>query len=129
MFKEIEQVWFTPMQLSNNLAISSDIYWLRCPIIHPVVFFSFFGREDSRMARHVFVIWFKKTPFRKILSVYAFVYSPECMKYAHWIAKKVKLPWLSIWQIIHQNLNDLLCQYPSRCIETRLHHRGNEVHV
>ena len=52
----------------------------------------FFGREDSRMAGQVFVIMVKKNLSEKFSSVYAFVYSPECMKYAHWIAKKCKLP-------------------------------------
>ena len=36
--------------------------------------------------------WLKKNLSEKFSSVYAFVYSPECMKYAHWIAKKCKLP-------------------------------------
>ena len=36
--------------------------------------------------------WLKKHLSNKFSSVYAFVYSPECMKYAHWIAKKCKLP-------------------------------------
>ena len=35
-------VWFIPMHRSKNLEIGSDIYWLRCPIIHRVVFFSLF---------------------------------------------------------------------------------------
>jgi len=37
-------------------------------------------------------IWLKKNISDKFSSVYAFVYSPECMKYAHWVAKKCKLP-------------------------------------
>ena len=36
--------------------------------------------------------WLKKNLSEKFSSVYAFVYSPECMKYAHWIAKKTKVP-------------------------------------
>ena len=36
--------------------------------------------------------WFKKHLSEKFSYVYAFVYSTECMKYAHWIAKKKKLP-------------------------------------
>ena len=36
--------------------------------------------------------WLKKHLSNKFSSVYAFVYSPECMKYAHWIAKKCKIP-------------------------------------
>lgn len=36
--------------------------------------------------------WLKKNLSEKFSSVYAFVYSPECMKYAHWIANKCKLP-------------------------------------
>ena len=36
--------------------------------------------------------WLKKNLSEKFSSVYAFVYSPDCMKYAHWIAKKSKLP-------------------------------------
>ena len=36
--------------------------------------------------------WVKKNLSQKFSSVYAFVYSPECMKYAHWVAKKYKLP-------------------------------------
>ena len=36
--------------------------------------------------------WFKKHLSEKFSSVYAFVYSNDCMKYAHWIAKKCKLP-------------------------------------
>jgi glycosyltransferase involved in cell wall biosynthesis len=36
--------------------------------------------------------WLKKNLSEKFSSVYAFVYSPECLKYAHWIAKKCKLP-------------------------------------
>ena len=35
--------------------------------------------------------WLKKNLSEKFSSVYAFVYSPECMKYAHWIAKKCKI--------------------------------------
>jgi glycosyltransferase involved in cell wall biosynthesis len=36
--------------------------------------------------------WLKKNLSEKFSSVYAFVYSTDCMKYAHWIAKKCKLP-------------------------------------
>jgi glycosyltransferase involved in cell wall biosynthesis len=36
--------------------------------------------------------WIKKHLSDKFSSVYAFVYSPECMKYAHWLAKKYKIP-------------------------------------
>ena len=36
--------------------------------------------------------WLKKNLSEKFSSVYAFVYSPECMKYAYWVAKKCKLP-------------------------------------
>ena len=36
--------------------------------------------------------WMLKRLTNKFSSVYAFVYSTECMKYAHWIAKKKKLP-------------------------------------
>jgi glycosyltransferase involved in cell wall biosynthesis len=36
--------------------------------------------------------WLLKRLNDKFSSVYAFVYSPECMKYAHWIAKKYKIP-------------------------------------
>ena len=38
------------------------------------------------------LIWLKKHLTDKFSSVYAFVYSPECMKYAYWIAKKSKTP-------------------------------------
>jgi glycosyltransferase involved in cell wall biosynthesis len=37
-------------------------------------------------------LWLKKNLPGKFSSVYAFVYSTECMKYAHWIAKKCKIP-------------------------------------
>ena len=37
-------------------------------------------------------IWLKKHVSDKFSAVYAFVYSAECMKYAHWIAKKSKIP-------------------------------------
>ena len=36
--------------------------------------------------------WFKQHLSGKFSSVYAFVYSTECMKYAHWIASKCKIP-------------------------------------
>ena len=36
--------------------------------------------------------WFKEHLSGEFFSVYAFVYSIECMKYAHWIAKKCKIP-------------------------------------
>ena len=36
--------------------------------------------------------WLRKHLSDKFSSVYAFVYSAECMKYAHWIAKKCKIP-------------------------------------
>jgi glycosyltransferase involved in cell wall biosynthesis len=36
--------------------------------------------------------WLKKHLTFKFCSVYAFVYSTDCMKYAHWIAKKCKIP-------------------------------------
>jgi glycosyltransferase involved in cell wall biosynthesis len=36
--------------------------------------------------------WLKKNLSEQFSSVYAFVYSTECMKYAHWIAKKSKIP-------------------------------------
>ena len=36
--------------------------------------------------------WLKKHLSDKFSAVYAFVYSPECMKYAHWIANNCKLP-------------------------------------
>jgi glycosyltransferase involved in cell wall biosynthesis len=36
--------------------------------------------------------WFKKYLFEKFSSVYAFVYSLECMRYADWVAKKQKIP-------------------------------------
>ena len=44
------------------------------------------------MARQVFLNMVKKESFGKISQPYAFVYSPECMKYANWIAKKNKVP-------------------------------------
>jgi glycosyltransferase involved in cell wall biosynthesis len=37
-------------------------------------------------------LWFKKHLSEKFSYAYAFVYSTECMKYAHWISKKKKLP-------------------------------------
>jgi glycosyltransferase involved in cell wall biosynthesis len=37
-------------------------------------------------------LWLKKHLSNKFSSVYAFVYSPECMKYAHWLAKKYQIP-------------------------------------
>ena len=37
-------------------------------------------------------LWFKKHLSNKFSSVYAFVYSVECMKYSSWIAKKSKIP-------------------------------------
>ena len=37
-------------------------------------------------------IWLTRHLLEKFSTVYAFVYSAECMKYAHWIAKKCKLP-------------------------------------
>jgi glycosyltransferase involved in cell wall biosynthesis len=36
--------------------------------------------------------WLKKNLSEKFSTVYAFVYSPECMKYANWIAKNNKVP-------------------------------------
>jgi len=36
--------------------------------------------------------WLKKNLSEKFSAVYAFVYSPECMRYAHWIATKSKVP-------------------------------------
>jgi glycosyltransferase involved in cell wall biosynthesis len=36
--------------------------------------------------------WIKKNLSEQFSSVYAFVYSTECMKYAHWITKKSKVP-------------------------------------
>jgi len=36
--------------------------------------------------------WIKKNLSEQFSSVYAFVYSTECIKYAHWIAKKSKIP-------------------------------------
>ncbi len=36
--------------------------------------------------------WIKKNLSEQFSTVYAFVYSTECMKYAHWIAKKSKIP-------------------------------------
>ncbi|MDA0848871.1 MAG: glycosyltransferase [Verrucomicrobia bacterium] len=36
--------------------------------------------------------WFNKHLSSKLSSVYAFVYSTECINYAHWIAKKCKVP-------------------------------------
>jgi len=38
--------------------------------------------------------WVKKHLSEKFSSVYSFVYSTECMKYAHWVAKKRKIPLL-----------------------------------
>ena len=38
------------------------------------------------------LFWLKKHVSEKFSAVYAFVYSTDCMKYAHWIAKKSKLP-------------------------------------
>ena len=37
-------------------------------------------------------IWLTRHLLDKFSTVYAFVYSAECMKYAHWIANKCKLP-------------------------------------
>jgi len=37
-------------------------------------------------------VWLKRHLLDKFSTVYAFVYSSECMKYAHWIAKKSKIP-------------------------------------
>jgi len=36
--------------------------------------------------------WLHKNVSEQFSSVYAFVYSTECMKYAHWISKKYKIP-------------------------------------
>ena len=36
--------------------------------------------------------WVKKHLSKKFSSVYAFIYSTDCMKYAHWVAKKRKIP-------------------------------------
>ena len=36
--------------------------------------------------------WLKKNLSEKFSYVYALVYSPECMRYAHWLAKKNKIP-------------------------------------
>ena len=38
--------------------------------------------------------WLKKNLSENFSTVYAFVYSPECLKYAHWIAKKHKIPFV-----------------------------------
>ena len=38
--------------------------------------------------------WLRKHLSDKFFAVYAFVYSTDCMKYAHWIAKKYKLPFI-----------------------------------
>ena len=52
------------------------------------------------------------------------------MKYAHWIAKKCKLP-LVVHLADHspEFERSSSAEYPSRSIETRLHNRGNEVQV
>ena len=36
--------------------------------------------------------WLRKNLYGNFSSVYAFVYSVECMNYSHWIAKKSKIP-------------------------------------
>ena len=90
MFKKLHTLWFTTIQRSKHLAISSDIYWLRCPIIHQVVFFSLFWLGRFRMEGRYSSSWLKNNLSEKFSSVYAFVYSPECMNYASWIAKKEK---------------------------------------
>ena len=83
MFKEIEHgVVYTDAafkQFGDKLG-----YLLAQVPYHPSGrFLLFFGRKDSRMEGQVFVILVKKHLSDKFSAVYAFVYSPECMKYAH----------------------------------------------
>ena len=54
--------------------------------------FSFLAGKIPEWRGRYSSLWLKKNLSEKFSSVYAFVYSPECMKYAHWIAKKSKLP-------------------------------------
>jgi len=54
--------------------------------------FSFLAGKIPEWRGRYSSLWLKKNLSEKFSSVYAFVYSPECMKYAHWIAKKSKVP-------------------------------------
>jgi len=53
---------------------------------------SFFAGKIPEWRGRFSSSWLKKHLSEKFSAVYAFVYSTDCMKYAHWIAKKCKLP-------------------------------------
>ena len=54
--------------------------------------FSFLTGKIPEWRGRYSLSWFNNHLCGKFSSVYAFVHSPECMKYAHWIAKKCKIP-------------------------------------
>jgi glycosyltransferase involved in cell wall biosynthesis len=56
--------------------------------------FSFMAGKIPEWRSRYSSSWFKKHLSNNFSSVYAFVYSTECMKYAHWIAKKCKIPFI-----------------------------------
>lgn len=51
----------------------------------------FFGKIPEWRGKYS-TLWIKKHLSNRFSSVYAFVYSPGCMKYAHWLASKYQIP-------------------------------------
>ena len=93
MFKEVEhQVVFTDADFKN---FGENLGYLLAQVpYHPSGRFllPFLAGKIPEWRGMYSSSWFKKHLKNKFSSVYAFVYSPECMKYAHWIAKKSKIP-------------------------------------
>jgi len=93
MFREIEhQVIYTDAaykQLGEKLG-----YLLAQVPYHPAgrYFLSFLAGKIPEWRGNYSSFWLKKNLSCTFSSVYAFVYSAECMKYAHWTAKRCKIP-------------------------------------
>ena len=93
MFREIKhQVLYTD---ANFKQFGDDLDFILAQVpYHPSGRFliSFLTGKIPEWRGMYSSIWLKKHLLDKFSSVYAFVYSAECMKYAHWIAKKCNIP-------------------------------------
>ena len=122
MFKEIDHEVVYPMQLSKNWVIK----WLftRSGSLSSIrsFFLSFFMGKIPEWRGSIHQHGCSRTS-NKFSCVYAFVYSPECMKYAHWISKKRSFPLLFIWQTIRTSLKKPGSSEILQGIQTHLHNR------
>jgi len=93
MFKEIEHAVVYTDAAFKEFGDTHGYLLAQVPY-HPAgrFLFPFLAGKIPEWRGRYSSIWLKKHFSDKFSSLYAFVYSTECMKFAHWIAKKFKIP-------------------------------------